>query len=113
MLVDQALTLAGVDPEVFNRSRKYYDNSGELNYALGPVFEADARDQEIPDIKLTKEETLKAIMFVTELRFDHIEKLVQAGVSNRYDQLVRYAVAKSLRSFFSDQLYLNQGVEEK
>jgi hypothetical protein len=73
-----------------------------LNYALAPVFEADARDQEIPDIKITKEETLRAIMYVTDLRFDHIEKLVKAGVSNRYDQLVRYAVAKNLRSFFSD-----------
>jgi len=107
MMVDQALTIAGVDPEVFTKSRAFYDQSGELNFALGPVFEADERDQKRPDVKLTKEETLRAIMLVTELRFDYIERLVETGASNRYDTLVRMAVFKNLRSFFGDLLFLN------
>ncbi len=70
MLVDQGLALAGVDPDVFRKSRLHYDKSGELNLALGPIFEADARDQSLIEVDITKEETLHALMFVTDLRFD-------------------------------------------
>ena len=113
MLVEQALKYASVDPEVFSKSRAHYDHTGDLNMALAPVFEADARDRIIPDVKLSKDQTLKAIMHVTDMRFDQIEKMVEAGVSRRYDHLVRLAVSKNLRSYFADQLFLKYGIEEK
>lgn len=113
MLVDQGLALAGVDPDVFKKSHHHYDKSGELNLALAPVFEADSRDQSLIEVDITKEETLHALMFVTELRFDQIERMVEAGISKRYENLVRLAVAKNFRSYFADQLYLKFGIEEK
>ena len=55
---------------MFKKSHYHYDKSGELNLALAPVFEADSRDQSLIEVDITKEETLHALMFVTELRFD-------------------------------------------
>lgn len=98
---------------MFKKSHHHYDKSGELNLALAPVFEADSRDQSLIEVDITKEETLYALMFVTELRFDQIERMVEAGISKRYENLVRLAVAKNFRSYFADQLYLKYGIEEK
>ena len=98
---------------MFRKSQHFYDKSGELNLTLAPIFEADSRDQSLIDVEITKEQTLHALMFVTELRFDQIERIVEAGISKRYESLVRLAVAKNFRSYFADQLYLKYGIEEK